>query len=44
MNGETINNYKVNFYNKLDKIKAIVLDIDGVLTDNTVLVTEEGEF
>jgi 3-deoxy-D-manno-octulosonate 8-phosphate phosphatase (KDO 8-P phosphatase) len=43
-NGETINNYKVNFYNKLDQIKAIVLDIDGVLTDNTVLVTEAGEF
>src|SRR5690606_29186832 len=31
------------FLEKLHKIKAFVLDIDGVLTDATVLVTETGE-
>lgn len=31
------------FLSKLKNIKAFVLDIDGVLTDATVLVTEAGE-
>lgn len=31
------------FLSCLKKVKAIVLDIDGVLTDATVLVTESGE-
>ncbi|MXV51540.1 HAD hydrolase family protein [Pedobacter sp. HMF7647] len=31
------------FLQKLHSIKAIILDIDGVLTDATVLVTETGE-
>jgi 3-deoxy-D-manno-octulosonate 8-phosphate phosphatase (KDO 8-P phosphatase) len=31
------------FLNKLDKIKAFVLDIDGVLTDASIHVTESGE-
>ena len=34
----------MSVYTKLDKIKAIVLDIDGVLTDNRILVTDNGEF
>ena len=28
----------------LTNIKAIILDIDGVFTDNKILVTEEGHF
>lgn len=31
-------------YAKLAQIKAVVLDIDGVLTDNQILVTDHGEF
>ncbi|HEY0056639.1 MAG TPA: HAD-IIIA family hydrolase [Pedobacter sp.] len=31
------------FLSKLNKIKAFVLDIDGVLTDATIHVTESGE-
>ena len=31
------------FLSKLKDIKAFVLDIDGVLTDATILVTESGE-
>ena len=31
------------FLEKLHSIKAFILDIDGVLTDATVLVTETGE-
>lgn len=34
----------MSVYTKIDKIKAIVLDIDGVLTDNQILVTDSGEF
>jgi 3-deoxy-D-manno-octulosonate 8-phosphate phosphatase (KDO 8-P phosphatase) len=33
----------VHLYDKLKAIRAFVLDVDGVLTDNTVLVTEAGE-
>lgn len=29
---------------KFKKIRCIVLDVDGVLTDGTILVTESGEF
>ncbi len=31
-------------YSKFTQIEAIVLDIDGVLTDNQILVTDHGEF
>jgi 3-deoxy-D-manno-octulosonate 8-phosphate phosphatase (KDO 8-P phosphatase) len=34
----------MNVYNSFFKIRAIVLDIDGVCTDNTILVTDHGEF
>ncbi len=34
----------MNVYDSFDQIRAIVLDIDGVCTDNTILVTEQGEF
>lgn len=34
----------MNVYQLFPKIKAIVMDIDGVLTDNKILVTEEGQF
>ncbi|MFZ4263383.1 KdsC family phosphatase [Sphingobacterium sp. HJSM2_6] len=30
-------------FNKLKNIKVIILDVDGVLTDGTVLVNEQGE-
>lgn len=32
----------MNVYENFDTIKAFVLDMDGVLTDGSVLVTEEG--
>lgn len=32
----------MNVYENFDLIRAFVLDMDGVLTDGTVLVTEEG--
>ena len=35
-----MSNYKV----KLSKIKAFAFDVDGVFTDGTVLVTEDGGF
>jgi 3-deoxy-D-manno-octulosonate 8-phosphate phosphatase (KDO 8-P phosphatase) len=31
------------FLKQLEKIKVVFLDVDGVLTDGSVLVTEEGE-
>lgn len=34
----------MNFYESLQHITAIVLDIDGVCTDNLILVTDHGEF
>ncbi|WP_207535140.1 KdsC family phosphatase [Desertivirga arenae] len=33
----------MSFLSKLKDIKAFVLDIDGVLTDSTILITETGE-
>lgn len=33
----------MSFLTKLNDIKAFVLDIDGVLTDSTILITESGE-
>lgn len=33
----------MSFLTKLKDIKAFVLDIDGVLTDSTILITETGE-
>ncbi len=33
----------VNLFDKMKSIKAFVLDIDGVLTDNMMMVTESGE-
>ncbi|MBK9272169.1 MAG: HAD hydrolase family protein [Saprospiraceae bacterium] len=33
-----------SYYELLPTIKAIVLDVDGVLTDNKILVTEDGQF
>jgi 3-deoxy-D-manno-octulosonate 8-phosphate phosphatase (KDO 8-P phosphatase) len=36
--------YKPSVYDSFFKIRAIVLDIDGVCTDNTILVTDHGEF
>ncbi len=34
----------MNIFDKLSQIKGLVLDIDGVFTDNSILVTEQGEF
>lgn len=34
----------VHLFDKLAAIKAFIFDVDGVLTDNTVLVTEQNEF
>ncbi|MEP7196246.1 MAG: HAD-IIIA family hydrolase [Saprospiraceae bacterium] len=34
----------MNIFDKLSHIKGVVLDIDGVLTDNNILVTDQGEF
>lgn len=31
------------YLTKLKEIKAVVLDVDGVLTDNSILVTEDGQ-
>jgi len=39
-NKNNMSNYKV----KLSKIKAFAFDVDGVFTDGSVLVTEEGGF
>ena len=33
----------VNLFDKMRAVKAFVLDVDGVLTDNMMLVTESGE-
>lgn len=34
----------MNIYDRFFSIKGIVLDIDGVCTDNTILVTDQSEF
>ncbi len=34
----------MNVFDKLAKIKGIVLDVDGVFTDNSILITDQGEF
>ncbi len=34
----------MNYYEKIHQIRGLVLDIDGVLTDNTILVSDQGEF
>lgn len=34
----------MNVYDRFSKIKAVLLDIDGVCTDNRILVTDHGEF
>ncbi len=34
---------KENFFNNLKRVKLIALDVDGVLTNNDFLCTEEGE-
>lgn len=33
-----------HYHEILPNIKAIVLDVDGVLTDNKILVTDDGQF
>jgi 3-deoxy-D-manno-octulosonate 8-phosphate phosphatase (KDO 8-P phosphatase) len=33
----------VHLFDKLKEVRAFVFDVDGVFTDNTVLVTENGE-
>lgn len=43
MNG-VITIVDMNVFGKLQKIRGMVLDIDGVFTDNQILVTENGEF
>ncbi|NOT37907.1 MAG: HAD-IIIA family hydrolase [Saprospiraceae bacterium] len=34
----------MNVFDKLDNVKGIILDIDGVFTDNSILVNDQGEF
>ncbi len=41
MNGEIINNMD---YSKLEKIDTFIFDVDGVFTDGSILITEDGEF
>ncbi len=43
MNGETIKNKHMNILEKFTPIKLFVLDVDGVLTDGSVLLLENGE-
>ena len=31
-------------HSKFNKVKAFILDVDGVLTDGKVMVTDNGEF
>ena len=31
-------------YDRLEKITTLVFDVDGVFTDSTLLITEQGEF
>jgi 3-deoxy-D-manno-octulosonate 8-phosphate phosphatase (KDO 8-P phosphatase) len=33
----------VHLFDKLKEVRAFIFDVDGVFTDNTVLVTEKGE-
>lgn len=33
----------IHFFDKLKSVRAFVFDVDGVFTDNTVLLTEAGE-
>jgi 3-deoxy-D-manno-octulosonate 8-phosphate phosphatase (KDO 8-P phosphatase) len=33
----------MNIFDKMKAVRAFIFDVDGVLTDNTVLVTEAGE-
>ena len=34
---------KINYKEKLKKIKAFVFDVDGVLTNGDLLISESGE-
>jgi 3-deoxy-D-manno-octulosonate 8-phosphate phosphatase (KDO 8-P phosphatase) len=34
----------MNFKEKLNSVKAFVFDVDGVLTDGSLIITPEGEF
>lgn len=34
----------MNVFDKLDKVRGIVFDVDGVFTDNKILITDQGEF
>ena len=34
----------MNVFDKLARIKGIVFDVDGVFTDNNILITDQGEF
>ncbi|MEO6190172.1 MAG: HAD hydrolase family protein [Saprospiraceae bacterium] len=34
----------INVFDKLALVQALVLDVDGVFTDNNILVTDQGEF
>ncbi len=34
----------MNVFSKLTQIKGIVFDVDGVFTDNNILITEDGAF
>ncbi|MGI9159023.1 MAG: 3-deoxy-D-manno-octulosonate 8-phosphate phosphatase, partial [Saprospiraceae bacterium] len=33
----------IHVFDKFKSVKAFVFDVDGVLTDNSLLVTEQGE-
>ena len=32
-----------NIFERLKKVKALALDVDGVLTDGAILVTDDGQ-
>lgn len=34
----------MNVFDKLSRIRGIVFDVDGVFTDNNILITDQGEF
>ncbi|MBK8388111.1 MAG: HAD hydrolase family protein [Saprospiraceae bacterium] len=47
MNGEIINNHKPQLlidHSKFNAITTFIFDVDGVFTDGSLLVTEQGEF
>ena len=43
MNREELNNFLSDIYNRAAKIRLLVLDVDGVLTDGSIIYTAAGD-